>query len=398
MITKRIAIALTLVLALVSLGIAIGSSRIWSSEQIFDSYRSGKIDRQSNSELSNYTDLSLESDRDLDLIQFLTPDVGWVGDHYGHLFATKDAGKTWQNKELRFPSQSGRLFFPAIYFSSRDSGWAIAQKYNPPGEDICRRNAWLLHTTDGGSNWSVLLEKKCAEVGFLSFANESEGWLFGHQFFNGRNVTANLLVMHTSDGGKTWTDVSEAPNSLMSDLAGRVLESPGGIVAIANRSATAITSNGYLLDSNDGGRQWRRAGGLALHQLVPEIKSAPNASIAVTGRIGGTHGTAGMLALRDASGKWKGTWFRDFFLGDAVFLSEREIVACGYLLPESQEELLERKHEGAIIFSRDGGSNWTILYKGSDGSTFNALTQTPDGKIWAVGPKGLLIKLGPPRR
>lgn len=393
-ISRKIAIVVVCAGAFLSLGIIIALSGKWSSDGRFDSYQSARIDRRAEFKISELRETASGTEESLDFVEFPTVQVGWIGNHYGLLFDTRDGGRTWNRRSLKFAGQDEHLYYPAIHFVSDVSGWAIAQRYNAPGEDICLRNAWLLHTDDGGSTWNVQFEKKCVELIRLSFVSDREGWLVGQQFFQEKQTTTGkFLVMHTSDGGKTWVDVSARPNWLMGDLRGRVLELPAGIAASSDGSATMISGNGYLLDASNGGTRWQRSGSLALYRLLPETKAMSDGSVTVNAGVDGEEGTAGMVARRDANGQWTGSWFKDFLVNDAVFLSDREIVACGSLLPEDKALLVQGQREAAIICSSDGGLNWKLLFKSSEVKSVNALHAGDGGTVWAVGPHGKIIKL-----
>lgn len=397
-ISRRSGIIVACVAVCLSLGIVVALSSNWLSGERFSAYQRARIDRQAQLGTVSSSVISLDTEQNLDFVQFSTPQVGWAGNHDGLLYATEDGGKTWQRRDLKFDVGVNASYFPDIYFGPDSSGLAIAQHYNKPGEEICLSEGSLLRTNDRGQTWQVQFTKKCVELLRITFARGSEGWVLGHQFIQHKeSAEGRFLVMHTSDGGNSWVDISEQPNRLMMEWSGRVLESPAGIVATGDGSATLITGNGYLLDATEGGARWHRSGSLAMHRLVPELSAMTDHSLVVSAGYNGEDGTAGMVARRDDHGLWTGSWFKDFFVNDAVFLSDHEIVACGSLLPEEKELLLQGQREGAIIYSRDGGLNWTIVYHSSDRKAVSWLTLGSDGRLWAVGSKGLLIELMPPK-
>lgn len=393
-ISRRSAVVVMGVAVCLSLGIVIALSSNWLSGEGFSAYQRAKIDRRAEPGTVGASVISLGAEQDLDFVQLSNPRVGWVGNHYGLLYATEDAGKTWQRRDLNLGVGVNGTYFTDMYFGSDSLGWAIAQRYNKPGQDICMREGSLIRTSDRGQTWQLQFTKKCVELIKITFAGESEGWVLGRQFVQHKESTeGRFLVMHTSDGGSTWVDVSDGPNRLMMESSGRMLELPAGFAATGNGSATLITGNGYLLDASNGG--WRRSGSLALYSLLPEAKAMSDRSVTVNAGVDGVHGTAGMVARRDDKGRWTGSWFTDFLLKDAVFLSKNEIVACGSLLPENPDLQERSKRQGAILFSRDGGLDWKPVYLSTDIKAINAL-HVSEREIWAVGSKGHIIQISLP--
>ena len=395
-VSRKIVIVLGCVIASLALGLIVVFSARRRAEEPFDSYRKALIDRRSSAAAGKANALAINSTEDLDFVHFSSSTLGWVGNHYGLLYATEDAGKTWIRRDIKSPVGLGNTYYPDMNFGL-DTGWAIAQQKSKPGEDICQRVGSLLRTNDRGQTWYVLLTKNCTELLRIAVAGKNEVWILGHQFVQTKErVEGRFLILHTSDGGNRWDDVSELPNRLMMDSNRRVLESPASIVTTGEGSAMVITHNGYLLDATSGGRQWRRSGSIALHSVLPEAREMSDRSVTISAGVDGSHGTAGMVARRELNGNWTGSWFTDLYTRDALFLSDHEIVACGSLLPEERELLLNGEREGVILYSTDSGSNWTIIYRARDRKAVTALSLSPDGVINAVGSKGLLVEVKRP--
>lgn len=107
---------------------------------------------------------------------------GWIVSDDGFIMHTNDGGKNWSNK--KFPVDASWL---RLYFVNPEVGWIIAHK---------GRSSMVFHTEDAGNTWS---EQKLpfdvnTQLLELCFCDKEHGWIVGH----------NGLIFHTSDGGNTW--------------------------------------------------------------------------------------------------------------------------------------------------------------------------------------------------
>lgn len=83
-----------------------------------------------------------------------------------------------------------------IYFVDENIGWYI----NGFGK--------IFHTSDGGQNWVMQLEKKGTFFRCIAFIDSLNGFVgtVGTDYFP--NVTDTIPLYRTTDGGKNWTPVS----------------------------------------------------------------------------------------------------------------------------------------------------------------------------------------------
>lgn len=376
-----------------TIGLIIALAANQTPQERFSSYIAAKINRKTVNKPFVTKPVSVGSEHDLNFLQFSTPEVGIAGDHYGHLSLTDDGGETWQARDVRRGDQRRDVYFPSIVFRSANSGFAIAQEYNKPGEDLCLSQGSLLRTKDRGLSWQPLFTKKCVRLKEVSFGAEQEGWVIGSEFISNRGAyESRLLVLHSADNGETWNDVSATANRLLKERLGRI-ESPSDIIATRNSGATIVTTNGYVMDTSDGGVGWTMSTSLELHGLLPELKLTENGSVLVAGGIDGSHGTAGMIAARNDRHEWSGSWFKDIYLKDAIILSTSEILVCGSLLPEDKESLLRGEREGVVLYSSNSGRDWQPIVRSSEIRSINSLSKVGQRVIWAAAPRGQLIKI-----
>jgi photosystem II stability/assembly factor-like uncharacterized protein len=133
-------------------------------------------------------------------IAFADPTHGVVsgGAPGSRLFSTDDSGRTWTRTAI--PPLAGTdpqftdIFNPARFWDARAGGLAVTY-----GTDQSATNLGMLVTADGGSTWSLAatipLAPPMSNDIVVAFVSRSEWTL----------VPDADTVMHTIDGGRTWT-------------------------------------------------------------------------------------------------------------------------------------------------------------------------------------------------
>ena len=151
------------------------------------------------------------------------------------------------------------LFF---FFSDAQSGWKIcnAPVFGNRIDDIFMLDTHtgyavsgdgkIVKTTDGGNNWTMLLQNTTVYCRSVEFINTEKGFVGGFPI-NGNNGTG--IFRRTTDGGATWTDLTP----LLHPRARR------GICGLSIPDANTIYGSGnwyddsaYIVKSVDGGNTW----------------------------------------------------------------------------------------------------------------------------------------------
>jgi photosystem II stability/assembly factor-like uncharacterized protein len=287
---------------------------------------------------------------------FFTDDKnGWIVAKYGNAFHTTDGGETWEKVET---GTRERLF--SVYFTDDTFGWAVGSK------------GIIIHTADGGKTWQrqhyeriddpfgeesgddvdmeiyslihgkdgeKLTERKTLKhddstLNEVIFTDRNRGWIAGE--FG--------LILHTSDGGKTWVQqeckelipvVSEEEWEIQAPtLFSIYFETPSRGFASGLDSSILITE--------DGGEHWKNFGtqtDLALY------------TITVNGENGCAVGSKGAYYFSRDGGK---TWSLDeksmntnFWMRDVSFSDPLNGWVVGSM--------------GTIIHTIDGGINWITV-------------------------------------
>ena len=136
---------------------------------------------------------------------------------------TTDRGSTWQDVT---PAWEG---FRGVFFLNATTGWIVG--------------SGIYKTTDSGTHWTKQFGDSNTEFSAISFSDSQNGWAVGF----------NNLVLHTTDGGQTWTpqDVHAPPVTAIT-----------GVTAVSSTTAWIAGWNGFVSRTRDGGQTWQR-------ELVP---------------------------------------------------------------------------------------------------------------------------------
>jgi photosystem II stability/assembly factor-like uncharacterized protein len=226
---------------------------------------------------------TVDADTWLRCMSFTSPTDGWVGSitRRQRLFRTQD-GKTWEDMTSRLPALPSAIC--GMSSPSKDVVFASGTQYP-------QREAGIMHTTDGGQTWTSI--SMAAHANLLIdtlFTDDTHGWVVG-----GRGGTSydklKPVIMHTADGGKSWED--RLQNSGIDFPSGewgwkiQFLNPQIGFVSLENDSAAAI------LKTSDGGQSWKRI----------EIRD-PQKNVELEG-----------VGFIDEKVGWVGGWGHGFFSG-----------------------------------------------------------------------------------
>ena len=168
---------------------------------------------------------------DLYCITAIDANRAWVGSGDGRIFATGDGGMSWIEQAYPDP-QSG--FINGVWFADAANG--LAQGDPPPGST----RFVLLHTSDGGTSWSQVPNAPIGSAGEYGWNNSFLWTDMLHGWFG----TNNNKIWRTTDGGTTWSFAASGSTSSV------------GIAFTDNLVGFAAHGNGTVAKSTDGGASW----------------------------------------------------------------------------------------------------------------------------------------------
>jgi photosystem II stability/assembly factor-like uncharacterized protein len=223
--------------------------------------------------------------------------TGWAVNSDGNIIKTTDGGETWTTQ-----AQLEDVYLRSIGFANATTGWVgtltpthrLLQTSNggaswqpvdnlpqgaPPaicgisvvdsqtvyasGTNFPDQPAAIIKTTDGGATWTAIdMAPHAAILVDIYFKSRTEGWVVGGRDDVGRPTAQRRrddvkpAVLHTTDGGVTWTDrLASIRRRLPRGEWGwkiQVLDAQTLFVSLENML------DGAILRSDDGGLTWRR--------------------------------------------------------------------------------------------------------------------------------------------
>ena len=186
---------------------------------------------------ATWTAQATGSTANLAAVSFTSPTDGWtVGDREGAtaLLRTLDGGRTW-SRVTSAPVGT----WSDVAFVDRQSGWLVGSALF---EGDTRGT--IYHTTDGGGTWTRqwLAPHHFHHLHDLEVLSPTTAWVAGQRASSG--VGEIKLVTH--DGGATWSDAAPSGSEV-------------GLLAVDfvdDRFGWAVGVSGSIIHTEDGGATW----------------------------------------------------------------------------------------------------------------------------------------------
>jgi photosystem II stability/assembly factor-like uncharacterized protein len=293
--------------------------------------------------------------------------VVWASGSDGTVIRTEDGGRSW----TRFTIPDAReLDFRDI--DAVDDRIAYVLSIGP-GEA-----SRVYKTADAGRHWTMQFRNTDAKAFYdaMAFRDGRQGFAFSD------SVDGTFVVLHTRDGGSTWSRI--APSALPPALSGEGAYAASGTnVAVRQNVVWIATTASRVLRSADGGATWTVA--------AAPLVTGPSAGIFSIAFRDSQHGIVvggdfkkeaeaiDNAAITDSSGR---SWVRISGLS-----GYRSAVAY---VPALERALVAVGPSGTDI-SYDDGRTWTAI----PGPGFHAISFAPRSRVaWGVGESGRVARLG----
>jgi photosystem II stability/assembly factor-like uncharacterized protein len=298
--------------------------------------------------------------------------VAWVSGHRGTYAVTTDGGASWRAAVV---PEGDSLQFRDVYAVDERTAWLLAA-----GDGDRSR---IYHTTNGGQTWTLQFRNTEPRAFYdcLDFWDARRGLAFSDA------VDGRFGILTTSDGGRTWTRVSD--EALPAARAGEGAFAASGTCVITGTRGRAWISTGNappesrILYTADYGRSWSVF-------LTP--LSAGEAAGAATLTFRDTlHGVAlggplGRPTERGDRTAVTGDGGRTWTLGGRPAMAGA-VYGSAYL---PRTPALVAVGPGGMDWSTDDARSWSRL----DTLAYWSVGFARTGRAgWAVGPNGRITKL-----
>ena len=300
--------------------------------------------------------------------------IVWVSGHRGTWARTRDGGATWETGRV---AGADTLQFRDVHAASHDVAWLMSAG---TGEQ-----SRVYHTADGGRSWT----RQHVNPDSAGFYDCMAFWDARRGFVYGDAVDGRLVVVLTEDGGRTWTRVPA--DRLPAAQPGEGGFASSGTCAVAHTDggrahgwiATGNAARPRVLHTADGGRTWSAAalplpGGEGVGATSVSVRGA-GVGVAVGGDIGRRDAAGLRVAVtRDTGRSWSPG-------GDPAIAGA--VYGVAYTTRPSSPALVAVGPDGAS-WSTDDGRGWTR----ADSAAYWGVGFA-ERVGWIVGPRGRIVKV-----
>lgn len=287
----------------------------------------------------NWTDVNSPISNDLNDVFFLDDQNGWIVGRQGKIIRTTDGGQTWTEQNSGTTKDLTKIFMV-----DASTGYAVGD-----GGVFIRYN---------GTTWSVKNINFSQDMCGVFFLDADEGWISGDW---GR-------IMHTTDGGESWTN--QVTNAMYSNKF-------NDLYFLSSNEGWAVGTSGRVLKYN--GSNWQNVSNPA----ASDLKDLYAVSFSSPGN-GFMTGKNSLVYFNDGSSlSQHNTELPDnsFHVYDVVVVNDQDAYAA-----------TTPGLGGQGIILRYNGVSWKkdYEYTGMGTELFYGIAVTPSGNVFAVGPGGLI--------
>ena len=311
------------------------------------------------------------TDVELRGLSVVSPRVVWASGQRGTVVHTLDGGASWSRDTI---PGAGALDLRAIAATSATTAHAIS----------IADSSRIYRTTNGGRTWS----RRWSATRKGTFLDAIRFWDAQHGIAMSDPVDGKFLLLVTSDGGDTWSEIP-------AERIPPALPGEGGFAA--SGSCLAVYGTSHV---------WVASGGAAVARVYHSADRGQTWSVHETPLRAGV-GSAGIfsVAFRDArhgviaGGDYEKPSLRGRNLavtsdGGATWtLTDSASSPAGYrssaaFVPGAGPNTIVAVGLTGTDESRDGGRTWTSV----DSTAYNSVAFESEAAGWAVGPKGRIAR------
>jgi hypothetical protein len=233
--------------------------------------------------------------------------------------------------------------------------------------------------------------------------NNNEGLVTGAKTIGSRPPYYELFVLSTSNGGREWKDISEEAKASIKNDDG-IANDSGEHIHWTTSSLLLLTRYGRVIGTADGGKTWQaiasfkdeRPNGFVSSTGYYKLLLDPAQKLRVLAGGTGDEGYWGDFVVNE-DGRWTSYEVGLTPIHDAVFLSNKEVIASGLNVRPGDEKSKRLKDAGVILRSFDGGKSWESIYRSKTFETFFFITRIKDNLFYAVSDTGTFLRFTLPQ-
>ncbi len=286
------------------------------------------------------------------------------------ILATQDGGQTWATQgERAVPSGSFSYFrLDRIWFTDANNGWAAGSSEYFPTTGLDAQLGCILHTADGGKTWTDQGSSVCTltdgEYSAIQFLDSQNGWALD------AGVSATIKLAHTTDGGNHWALVD---TGIGGPVAVGYADVQGGMRFFDALHGCA--GGAYnLACTSDGGAHWVQAALDCGDSCFIYVNTVAYAD-ASHGWMGG----GSVFRSTDSAAHWSNVTPKTAS-GGAYYGIQFNSPSTGWLAG----------HDGYLFQTADGGTTWQPVNSGTTVDLFGI--SFPDAQHgWLAGDFGTIL-------
>ena len=330
---------------------------------------------------------------EFDRAQFVDENHGWAMSNNG-IYRTTDGGNHWE----RLAQEPGKdAYFTSFSFVDESHGWLIIIRTDTTKSYGLGQSSDIMITTDGGTSWKLQATfPNEIQLRNIRFLNVNEGLAVGERGLENRVDRAELFVLGTVNGGKDWNDISGPAKAAFKNEWGAANDR-GENIEWTPSSIVLLTQGGRIMRTTDRGKTWstvvilkdERPEGFTSSTSFRKVALDPEEKFRVVAAATGDGYWGDFVVNED--GRWNSYELRLTPILDAVFLSQKDIVACG-LNRRLTNEKSNLKDAGVVLRSFDNGRSWQTIYRSKSADTFFYLTKIKDNDFYAVSDTGTFLR------
>jgi uncharacterized protein (TIGR03437 family) len=288
------------------------------------------------------------------------------------IFATQDGGQTWTSQFERGLTDGLFSYFrlDSISFADANNGWAAGSSEMFDTASTYAELGCILHTTDGGKTWTDQAASICGnsidEFSVVQALDAQNVWALG----TNENLAGHVQLAHSTNGGNTWTVIDSGISGLIAVGFGEVQ----GALHFVDAQHGCFSGSYMVACTSDGGAHW------TLGTIDGQTSSFPyGKSIAYADS---NHVWLGGGSLYDSTNAGV-NWL------SKTLSSTSEVTVEGIQFPTASAGWLAA-NGGLLYQTTDAGADWQPVNSGTSNDLFG-LSFVDATHGWIAGDYGTIL-------